>query len=465
MLGMMRKHDTHYLLNAVLLCLGGIIHIFSYGSIAPLIVAGVFFIAVFLVLVLTSLGGISERRMFSRVFSVGFLMSGIAAVYANQFQDKMQLLKDAGNFFELAAGGAAGLSLVELQILSEGSLAIVMWRAVYDFFSVIGFEKVRYIGIFVNVTAVSLSGVVGIKIVRRIFGNDEGRFRRLTILVSSCGLFWLFAGIHIRDSIILLAVTALTYVWVKFLTNPEFGLKLLKVVFWSLLSVIYFGFLRTEFAFIPVAMAVAAVVALLVGHKSDHKRFMLYGLAIVTITALAINSFENIVSILDHGQSSYAEQSALDSDANSLGMVLIVNQPIPIRLVLGSIYLFVFPIPFWSGFSLESAYALFKSANAIFFYFVLPMLYMALKQLVKHKFIRTPALLFIAFLSLGFTFAIAGTTLETRHLGVFLIPVFILAMIPDLRITALRNSYKIYLSIVLFGVVLVHISWVVIKLF
>jgi hypothetical protein len=452
------------LLNVVLLFLGGVIHTFSYGSIEPLIVVAFYFMTVYLVLILTPLGLIPERRMFNRVFSVGFLMSGIAAVYGNQFHDELQMLKDAGNFFELSAGGAVSLSLAELKTLSEGSLAIVIWRSMYDFLSMIGFEKARYIGIFINVTAVSLSGVVGIKIVRRIFGNDEDRFRRLTILVASCGMFWLFAGIHIRDSIILLAVTALTYAWVRFLTNPGFGLKLLQIVFWNLLSIVYFGLLRTEFTFIPVAMTVAAVVAIAVKYRSDHWRFALYSLAIVIVIVLTINYVEDVMSILNSGRSSYAEQSAQDSGANSLGMIFIVDQPIPIRLVLGSIYLFVFPIPFWSGFSFESAYALFKSANAIFFYFVLPMLYLALKQLIKHSFVRTPALLFIVFLVFGFTFSIAGTSLETRHLGVFLIPVFVLAMVPDFRVSTLRNSYKKYLTIVLFGVAFVHISWIIMKL-
>ena len=86
------------LLNVVLLFLGGVIHTFSYGSIEPLIVVAFYFMTVYLVLILTPLGLIPERRMFNRVFSVGFLMSGIAAVYGNQFHDELQMLKDAGNF-------------------------------------------------------------------------------------------------------------------------------------------------------------------------------------------------------------------------------------------------------------------------------------------------------------------------------------------------------------------------------
>lgn len=75
-------------------------------------------------------------------------------------------------------------------------------------------------------------------------------------------------------------------------------------------------------------------------------------------------------------------------------MTLIVSQPLPIRLVLGSVYLFVFPIPVWSGFQLESAYPLFKSLNAIYFYFLLPFLVISFRVLWRDAFSRTPLRLF-----------------------------------------------------------------------
>jgi hypothetical protein len=449
------------------LLLGGLINVASYGSLALLPVLATFFIATYSVLTFTSLGGTYERLMFLKVFSIGVMVSAIAAIYANQFQDPLQISKDAANFFNLATFSAEGLSLFEVERLSEGSLAIVIWRAIYDFFAIIGFEKMRYVGIFANLIAVCLSGVLGIKIVRRIFGNDEARFHRLTILFSFCGMFWLFAGIHNRDCWVLLAVTFLTYVWVRFITKPGFGLELLQLLFWNLLSVYYFQFLRSEFAFVPFAMTLAAVSALFMsyGRKVNYLYYILNILVIFVTAALIIYSLESIMTILRSGMEGYSSSSVSNSGANSLGVKLIIDQPIPIRLVFGSLYLFVFPIPFWSGFSFESAYFLFKSVNAIFFYFVIPMLCMGFIELVKYKSSRTPANLFITFLSLGFIIAVAGTSLETRHIGVFFTPILILAMIPDFSLRKNKNSYQIYLSIILFGVLCVHTLWVFIKLF
>ncbi len=453
--------------NALFFSLGALINSFSYLSFAPVIVGAIFYAVTCVFLVLTPLGGAAEQRIFSRVFSVGFLMAGIAAVYANQFQDAEQLFGDPAGFFDMATGKSAGMSLIEIQIIHEGALGIVLWRALYDFFASMGFEKARYIGITVNVTMVALAGVIGIKFVRQIFGNDDYRFERLTLLVAACGLFWLFSGIHVRDSAVLLAVTALAYAWVYFLAKPDLSVRLITIIFWSLLAAALFGFLRGDFIFVPFAMAVAAIVALLLGYVERSRRWVVFGLMVVgcVIVALLAKTFSNdIALIMDSGQTVYSEIGAEQHAADSLGIALIVNQPTPIRLVLGSIYLLVLPIPFWSGFQLESAYNLFKTANALYFYFVIPLLFIALNQILFNKKMRTPVLLFLVFLFLGFTLAIAYTSLETRHFGAFLLPILLLATLPDLRVPIIWRNYKIFSYIMLASVLLVHLAWIVLKL-
>jgi hypothetical protein len=454
--------------NLALFALGALINAASYESLAPVVVAFIFFAAAQLLLIMTPLGGHAEQRMFNRVFAVGFVMAGVAAFYANQLQDASQLFSDAGGFFDMATGKSSGLSLIEIQIVHEGALAIVIWETFYDFFAELGFEKGRYIGVSINVLAVALSGVIGIKILRQMFGNDDYRFRRLTLLVSACGLFWLFAGIHMRDSVVLLGITALAHGWVYFLAKPDLSWRLGQIVVWTLLALPVLGLLRGEFVLVPVAMTISAFAALIFSTKQDRRRrVVLFGLLIlggVTLAAFAMIYLQDMIAALDRSRESYAELAGNQHAADSLGIALIVNQPMPIRLVLGSIYLYVFPIPFWSGFRLESVYNVFKSANVVFFYFVLPLLAISLLRLIRHKQARSVSALFMLFLTLGFTLAIAGSSLETRHFGAFLIPVFILASIPDLRERNVRLQYKQYLFVVLSGVIVVHLAWIILKL-
>jgi hypothetical protein len=66
-------------------------------------------------------------------------------------------------------------------------------------------------------------------------------------------------------------------------------------------------------------------------------------------------------------------------------------------------------------------------------------------------------------LSAGFTLAIAVTSLETRHFGAFLMPMFILATLPDLRDPRINALYYRYLFFMLSGVAIVHALWMALK--
>jgi hypothetical protein len=424
---------------------GALLHLFAYQTIYPLLAISLFFAAGHGVMLWPRVGGYYERRIFSRVFAVGLVMAGVAAVFANYWADAGQLYSDAGSFFDIASGQAAGLNLDDLKVIHEGALAIVLWSAVYDLFAALGFPRARFIGVLVNVTAVAVSGVVALKVARQLYGEDPYRFERLTLLFAGCGLFWLFAGIHIRDAVVLLAVSLVVYTWLHFLARPDLGLRLLQLVGASLVAGAFFGFLRAQFVFVPIAQ-----VLVLVG---------------LTIAAGLVATFGgDIRLVLSAGQGAYRELALEEQGASSLGMSLILDQPAPIRLILGSVYLFVFPIPFWTGFQLESAYHLFKSFNVLFFYFFLPVLGLSVWHLWKHAEQRTPALLFIFFLSVGFSLVVAGTSAETRHLGAFLSPIFVLALLPDLRDPRVKHAYKQLLALMLMGVVLVHGLWLALKL-
>jgi hypothetical protein len=438
----------------------------AYLSLLPITVAGLFYSAFYTALVLTRLGGRFEREIFNRIFAIGWVAAGVAAIYAIHLQDASQLYSDAGGFFEMAASQARGLSLIEIQLLHEGALAIMFWVNVYDFFSYLGFPRERYVGITVNVTAVAMTAVISLKMARLVYGDQSYRFKRLTLLFSASGLFWLFAGIHVRDSIVLFALSVLGYAWLQFLSKPGFGAPLLKITGLSLLGASFIGFLRGDFVFVPFAMVMAAVAALLCNRSNKKHRRVAYGMAAIglfVIVIVLLSFGDQILYILSRGNEGYAELASEMHGSDSLGMKLIIDQPLPVRILLGSGYLYLFPIPFWSGFQLNSVYVLFKSFNVIFFYFIIPLLLMAVWQLWIRRETGSVMLTFLALLSLGFTLAIAGTSMETRHLGVFLPYIFLLAILPDLRNRLILSNYKKLLFMTLLGVFFIHFAWMIIK--
>src|SRR6185436_14029906 len=96
-------------------------------------------------------------------------------------------------------------------------------------------------------------------------------------------------------------------------------------------------------------------------------------------------------------QEGYSELSFEQGEEQSLGNKLIVNQAPPVRLVLGSAYLFVYPIPFWAGFKEASSYHKFKSLNVLFMYAITPLFALAVWRVVLLKKLRRASILFLLF--------------------------------------------------------------------
>lgn len=459
--------ETFSLINITLVCTGMALSLIAYKSLLPTLAAGMFFIPAYLLLMFSPLGGSWERRMFARVFAVGWVMLGVAGIYAELLGDQHQLTSDASYFYDLSVGDSAGLLLHRISELSEGAFAIVIWREVYDAFAFLGFPKDRYIGVLVNVTAVAFAGVLAIKIARYEYGNDSARLRRLILLVSCCGLLWLFAGIHLRDGVVFLAITLLVWVWTWFLNKPGFGLRLWILVGGSILFSSFLVFLRTEFYFIPFAIAAAGVAALMLSTERERRRhhfgLLMAALGLLILAGAAMVLGSRILEILVAERLAYAEHAARQHSSDSLGMSLIVNQPLLIRMVLGTIYLYVFPIPVWVGFQLDSAYNLFRSFNALFFYGLNPLLLLSIGMIMRNKRLRTSHTLFLLFCALGFSIAVAITSLEMRHFGGFLVPVFVIALLPDLTQISVRRNYRELLAAFLTGVLLIHLAWLAVS--
>ena len=350
--------------------------------------------------------------------------------------------------------------------MNEGSLAIRIWSLIYDGFASLGIRKAPFIGVFVNVCAVALSGVVGVRMVRTLVGEDDVRLGRFTTLMSTCGLFWLFSALHLRDAFVLLATTALVGQWLWYVSRPWSIARLLLVVVVSVLSSSVFGYLRNEFIYLPIAVGVTGALAILLARGSLTRRSSLILIILGLVAAVAstlIVPVGDIAAAIAAGRSGYELVVFQEGASGSLAERLILNAPLPLRAILGSAYLFVFPIPFWSGLDQSSAYHLFKSANVIGFYFSAPLLALALRSLVMVPEQRTAPALFLAMLSVGFTLMIAVTSLETRHLGGFLVPMFVLCTLPDLRQPRIWRQYVYAFTAVLLMVGAIHGLWLTLK--
>lgn len=458
------SRPDYALLTLFLLGTGTLLQILAYDSIGPLFAALLLFGMGSIILWFTGWGGAEGRTAFRLMLSVGWMCAGIAALYY-AFGDPAHAHRDAEHFFRLSARQSGGTTLEDLAVVTEGAGAVLMWRAVYDTFGALGFEKERYIGIAVNVLLVAFTAVVGVRIVAHAYDGDRVRMKRVMILTSLCGLFWLFAGIHMRDAAVLLGVSGLALAWIRYMAQPEVG-RIGGVAAATIIAVVFFGFLRTEFLFVPIAMLAAAGAARVFDARMEGRRGrLLLLLAFVGIPVagyLLTLAQSNLFETLMRANEMYSRAAGSQSSDDSLGMRLIVGAPLPMRLILGSAYLFIFPIPMWS--ELESAYGLFKTCQAIFMYGFTPLYLLAVWRVLRRRSLRTASSLFLLFLTVGFTVAIAATSLETRHFGAFLIPMLAFAVIPDLRTAADRGAYVRLLTLLLCTMTIVHSAWALLKL-
>ena len=458
----LRRGPIISIFNITLLLTGSLLHLVAELSPLPLFVALIYFCVGWLILWFSRFGGKWGRFIYIRVFLSGFLSAGIAALYRSFLGD---ILGDASAFFEIVSGAASGLSIIEIAALTEGALSVVLWREIFDLMALIGFPRDQYVGVLVNIFLVALSSVVAMIIVQQIYGYDPYRFNKLVLMYSFCGLFWIFAGILIRDSIILLSVNIIVCAFVFFLREPGFNYRLFLLIVVSILASIFFGFMRREFVFVPVAMLIAALPAMFFGQSNVIRKgniILLFSFCFVILGVAYVAIGRDLVGALIKGRESYINQF-VSINNNSLGMDLIVNQTILIRLVLGSVYLYIFPIPLWSGFQLDSSYHLFKSLNVFFIIFLLPLIILSLRMLWKSNLYRSFPIIFILFLVLGFTLAIAGTSLETRHIAVFYVPLFILALLPNTQNSIVKRNYREILFLVIGGFIFIHFAWIFLK--
>lgn len=450
--------------TVVLLLAGGAINSFAYESLQPVVLAAMFLTFGWCA-VRTVTRDRYSRAGFSSMFAVGWFMSGVAAIYANVFQDPFQLGSDASAFFSLSSGEAGRMLIHEIRTLTEGSGAVVLWRVVYDLFSNLGFDRQRYVGVLFNVLAMSLTVALAARMATLIYGADSARQRRLLLMCTFCGLFWMFSAIHLRDAVVTLATTLVTFVWVRYLCTPT-SVRFVVLLIVSAAGSPIIGLLRTEFYLVPILMAVAGAGALVLRgtQKPSVVAFYLFVLATVLLgLGLYLGVLSDVHSVLSSGGKGYAEHVKYEAASDSLGASLIVNQGTVVRVFLGTAYLFVFPIPVWSGFQLESALHLFRSFNGVFYYFILPLIALAIYRLYRAPESRTPVAIFVLFVSIGFTAAIGVTSLEQRHVGAFLIPIFLLCLIPSMENDFDRKAYRIMFFLVLLAMSVLHIFWLLLK--
>lgn len=435
-----------------------VLHMEVEAIIAPLVFL---FAGALLIAVVSGLNKV-YLECYVKAFSAVSFFVGVAAFYEILGGDS------GGNdffFYTLTKNGVSGLSEVPALMVAESAVALLSWAFIYDFFKMLGMAPTYQVGVALCSLLMCLSLILVVDGLRLMYGKSTWRLRSSLILFCVCGNIIMFATLHLRDAFIFFFVAIQIHGWLRFFSRTKSPFALIELLVVSLICTFALGALRFEFLFVSPAMAASGLLALiLTGNISSRKKWTWFLVGAISLLALAMLGMFNLFwNDLLQAYTTYTSLSGKVAESSSMGQSLIVDQNPIIRIIFGSLYIFLFPIPFWSGLQLESYYHLLKSLNVIYVYFVLPALVISIKEARKASPNIKRSLYFCVFVLIGFTGAIALTSLETRHHAAFYPALVIVALHADLKTRKLFLEYLRYLTALIAAVFGGHLLWVVLK--
>gem|GEM_PF-2023052 len=408
-----------------------------------------------------------ELRVFMLTYGICILVGGLAQCYSLAVFQDPQNFSDAVYFLRQVSPKPPFRQWAEMP--TDTSLAIATWQQLYEVAWLLGLKFGSYIAVMFNALVIALAGSLTVGTARALFGDDERQLRRVGLFFAGCGLFILFGSIMLRDSFVVFFNALWLWAVVRWLVRPTVRSLLLAIALTSI-SIYAMLFLRDEI------VALFGVYIFLVGlawyctKKLTASRIMVvvFVLALIPLAYTYVTGYvQNIRDTQAFGQQSYANLGAIESTQNSLGMRLVADQPLPIRMVVTAGTLMINPIPLWGNFNAgASEYHWIEGYHGIYLVMVLPFGIAGLfgtVSLLRKKGRQAVPLLFLAIYLLVNLAAVTGSSRLGRHLGQFLAALTIVAALPDPQDKVERRRLRM-ISVAWFsGVILIHVAWAILR--
>lgn len=468
-----RRHSAVLPLSILTVFSGGLLQSYANGTMDA------FYTSLLLLLVGACLvSGVlprksAELRAFVMSFSLSVLVGGLAQAYALYAFDTPMSTTDANNFFNSILTRPPFHTLEELatawlgeRFLGFGApLAIVIWQRVYHVFALLGFTHGPYIGVQFNALVVGLAGSLTVYTARAMFGDDPWRLRRVAHLYAGCGLFLLFGAVLIRDGFTLFLNLLVFWGLIRWLQHPTVRRYAIALAITAAAGLAMWYLRRNSTYLFGLFHMMALFCWYWRGRRSMGHTLATLSLPLILAFASAFfyQYFSASFDVLTRESENYVELAAKDSLSDSLGMALVVNQPLPIRATLGSGVLLAFPIPLWAYLEAgASEYELIKTWQGLYMIAMLPLAlagFLGVLYNIRRRGEFVSEQVFIALYAAGMLAAVAATSLETRHIGQFLPAFILLAALPDTRQRKERRRVATmrFTWIAILGAV--HLAW------
>ena len=389
-------------------------------------------------------------------FSLILFFSILSNTYLFLLSDPSQVFGDAGVYFREAAG--------ETNLISSRYFigSIYFYQKIYDFFALFGFEKNMYIGTLANTVIASLSIVYAVKSLNVISPTGKMYCFKITLLMCLSGSFLLFSTTHLRDILVLFLINIVFYLCIDICYKKSnlwtFCIFSSKI----LLLTILMTFFRFEFIMIPTLLAALACLSKAV----VRKEYLYLIIGTVALLPLILIYWGTLFQIGSQASSYYAGlRSGRDDSGGSLYLRYVESQPVPLRGAMGLYFLFYYPIPIFAGNIWNEIYDFYKSSQGIYNYFILPAFLTCVLRFKKYNYSKKPVIFFSGLLVLVIGLAIVFTSGESRHFGVFLLPLIFPIALTDWSHDGTKTVYLQFFTISFLLIYAIHLLWGQLKLF
>ncbi|WP_133493123.1 hypothetical protein [Alcanivorax sp. 24] len=381
------------------------------------------------------------------------LAAVIIRIYVDINFQKYQTTPDAIHFYSMISSDNAKRSLFEISSLSVGSLAIKIWSIGGWIVESIGLNLSPSLPIIMNCAVMSLS------LSLLFFVSDNLKLdRRVSFFIFSSLFFviYLFSSLILRGGFVFMA-SSLVVVGVHCYFFYEKQKSWIFLV--GLFSVAaYFAFyLRPPLIFIYTYL-VASTILFSLRPGLTYAKVIYFFLSFLLLAFLSFHFsvFENVSQVSGRYHDAYTELGSKSSQMGSLGNALLFQQPILIRIIVGSFTL-LSPIPFWANLKMGiEEYHLIRGITSLFFMITFPYFVRGGLGSLREGGVNGRFYLVVASAFLLGLISVSATSLELRHLLQFspfyLVCVFMSFSRPDF---GRKWVFKIWYLSVFFA----HLMW------
>ena len=416
-------------------------------------------------LVGTRPAGPAVVRGFVWSYAATIAVAGLCAAYSQWTFGTPMSTPDATTFLTMILPQPPYFDRAELLLMINAPLAIEIWQWLFRAVLAAGLEFGAWIGVLANCFLVGLCGALTVLAGRELFGDDPVRLRRIGWLYALNGMILLYGAIFLRDCFLLCINTLLFWLLLRLVSRPSRRGGLATAVILGL-SLYAMYWLRRPTVPLLLFFTLLGVTCWFWRKRLTLTRLCAAGAVLLLLFALFAQArgYVDVVlgTILERADV-YAEVGYLGAREGSLGMALIVSQPLPIRLPLGFLYMLINPIPLWGPIGAGALeYHLLKVWHGVYMVAITPLaiggVLIGLRRALGRRCEGMRALFVTAYALVAFA-GVVITSLETRHLGQFMPACVLLAAWPDPRSREVGRLRVLWFSLV----ALVHLAWAVLR--